>query len=370
MSDDYLWDGTGTPDPDVERLERLLGRLRSTRPFPAVAGTQSAQSRQSTQSRQNTQSRQSKNVSASSASSAPSASSAFRTARFLVPALAAAAAIALMIASTLRPAGGGTWMAVASIHGQPRVGWTTLAGEGRMTVGETLITDRESRARIEVGSIGQVTVDTDTRVRLVETRDERHQLALERGTLHAFIVAPPGRFVVDTPSATATDLGCVYDLTVDEHGTGVLTVIAGWVAFEERGRESFVPAGASARTDRETGPGTPRFNDAEPQFIAALDEVDRGNDVPRKGDPLRVVLDRARPRDAMSLWHLVSRVRPEDRPAVVDALAALVPLPAAASREAVLRLDRGALDAWWEALGLRDAGWWRTWKRPLPDAAR
>ena len=30
MNDDYLWDGSGTPDPDVQRLERLLGRLRST----------------------------------------------------------------------------------------------------------------------------------------------------------------------------------------------------------------------------------------------------------------------------------------------------------------------------------------------------
>ena len=30
--DDYLWDGTGEADPDVERLEGLLGRYRSTRP--------------------------------------------------------------------------------------------------------------------------------------------------------------------------------------------------------------------------------------------------------------------------------------------------------------------------------------------------
>jgi FecR-like protein len=344
MSDDYLWDGSGTPDPDVERLERLLGRLRSTPPLPTARLTP----------RPTYESRPVR----------------WRTARFLGPALAAAAAIALMIASTWQPGSDAAWMTVASIHGQPRVGWTTVAGEGRISVGETLMTDRTSRARIEVGTIGQVTVDTDTRVRLVETRDERHQLALEHGTLHAFIVAPPGQFIVDTPSATATDLGCVYDLTVDEDGTGMLTVVAGWVAFEERGRESFVPAGASARTDRDTGPGTPRYNDAAPQFIDALDEVDRGNDVPRKGDPLRIVLDRARPRDAMTLWHLVSRVRPADRAAVVDALAALVPLPPAAGREAVLRLDRDALDAWWEALGLRDAGWWRTWKRPLPDPAR
>ena len=28
MTGDYLWDGTGWPDPEVRRLERLLGRLK------------------------------------------------------------------------------------------------------------------------------------------------------------------------------------------------------------------------------------------------------------------------------------------------------------------------------------------------------
>lgn len=36
MKDDYLWDGTGEPDDEVERLEGLLGRYRSTRPAPEL----------------------------------------------------------------------------------------------------------------------------------------------------------------------------------------------------------------------------------------------------------------------------------------------------------------------------------------------
>src|SRR5260370_38926693 len=36
MSNDYLWDGWGEPDPDVERLEALLGGLRSAAPPPAL----------------------------------------------------------------------------------------------------------------------------------------------------------------------------------------------------------------------------------------------------------------------------------------------------------------------------------------------
>jgi hypothetical protein len=36
MKDDYLWDGSGDPDPDVEKLEGLLGRFRSERPAPVL----------------------------------------------------------------------------------------------------------------------------------------------------------------------------------------------------------------------------------------------------------------------------------------------------------------------------------------------
>ena len=32
MNDDYLFDGAGVPDPDVERLERLSARCDRTRP--------------------------------------------------------------------------------------------------------------------------------------------------------------------------------------------------------------------------------------------------------------------------------------------------------------------------------------------------
>ena len=61
---------------------------------------------------------------------------------------------------------------------------------------------------------------------------------------------------------------------MNDDGSGLLSVEAGWVAFEERGRESFVPAGASSRTDRISGPGTPRYDDTEQEFRDALDGVD------------------------------------------------------------------------------------------------
>jgi hypothetical protein len=345
MSDGYLYDGTAEPDPEIVRLEQILGRLRSTASLPPIV---SNGERRTTNHERRTPNAERRTI--------------YLGVRFFGPALAAAAAIALMIGLAWRgPAPAASWD-VAVVVGTPRIGGSVLVGEGRIAVGQTLTTDESSRAKVEVSDIGQVTVDERTRLRLVETREGHHRLALERGTLHAAIAAPPGQFVVNTPSATATDLGCIYSLHVDEDGSGMLSVEAGWVAFEERGRESFVPAGASSRTNRVNGPGTPRYDDTEQAFRDALDEVDSGHDAARRAASLRFVLDHARGRDAMTLWHLISRVEGTDRGAVIDALAARVPMPAEISRDAVLRVDRAALDQWWDRLGLNEASWWRTWK--------
>ena len=323
MSDDYLFDGTGVPDPDVERLERTLGRLRSNASVPPIAVRLKPDTTESFTAHVGSVRLQADRR-------------LYLGVRFLGPALAAAAAVVLMVGVTWKNAAPppatpvatsdtASWD-VSALVGTPRVGASALVGDGRIAVGQTLTTDAGSRARMAVSDIGQVTIDESSRVQLVETREGRHRLTLERGTLHAAIAAPPGQFVVTTPSATATDLGCIYSLHVNEDGSGLLTVEAGWVAFEERGRESFVPAGASSRTDRVSGPGTPRYNDAEAAFRDAVDEVDSGRDAGRKAASLRYILDHARGRDAMTLWHLISRVGLADRAAVVDALAVRVPL--------------------------------------------
>src|SRR5919106_996995 len=185
MKDDYLWDRSGPPDPDVQRLKQLLGRLRSAPPVPQLPVV------------------------------------AVRRTHWPVRAVmfAAAAAVVLMAAGTWRTTRTAPSWEITSVAGQPRIGSATLTGRGRIAVGDTLVTDSASRARLSVSTIGEVTVDADTRVRLVATRDGHHQLALEHGTLHASITAPPGQFIVKTPSATATDLGCAYTLHVDEDGT-------------------------------------------------------------------------------------------------------------------------------------------------------
>ncbi|HWT00079.1 MAG TPA: FecR domain-containing protein [Pyrinomonadaceae bacterium] len=239
-----------------------------------------------------------------------------------------------------------TWE-VARLAGAPKVGSKHLEGSGRLAVGEWLETDASSRARVNVADIGEVDVGPNSRLRLLNTRSTEHRLALERGRLHAMIDAPPRLFIVETPSATAIDLGCSYTLEVDDVGRTRLHVTSGWVALELKGREAIVPAGAVCVTQPGKGPGTPYFDDASPSFRAALTRLDfQGGGA----DDLSVVLAEAREYDTLTLWHLLSRLRGADRARVYDRMSSLVPPPQGVTRKGILRLNRAMLELWKQEL--------------------
>jgi hypothetical protein len=241
---------------------------------------------------------------------------------------------------------------VARLNGAPRIGSARMDEKGRLAVGQWLETDGSSRAQIEVGSIGQVEIDPNTRVRLVETKPTEHRLELAHGKMSAKIWAPPRLFFVDTPAGVAADLGCAYTLEVDDMGVGLLHVTSGWVALQLKDRESMVPAGASCATRPGIGPGTPYFDDASENFRVALAKLDLGYavDVPDLHSPLEVVLAESRPRDTLTLWHLLSRVEGNDRAHVYERMTALAPPPDGVTREGVLQLNEQMLQQWKDKL--------------------
>lgn len=324
---DYLWDRSGEPDEDVRRLESLLGSLRSRRSAPEMPPQPA------------------------------------RAPLRLWPLFAAAAVVMLALSLTWSrsPRTTAGWD-VAWLDG---ASWsdTRVVRTSRVGIGQWVETGA-GRARLMVGDIGEVQLEPSTRVALVDAGRRDHRLSLVRGRMHATIWAPPGQFFVETPFAVAVDLGCRYSLEVTDEGAGVLRVEAGWVGIEHEGRLSLVPAGAVGDIRKGTGPGTPHYEDASDTLSRALDIVDFGAGSDERREALATVLEAARERDAFSLWHLLTRTVGEDQARVYDRLAALVPPPAAVTREGILRNDRTMLEAWWGELGLGSAEFWRTWTAP------
>lgn len=240
---------------------------------------------------------------------------------------------------------------VARLNGAPRIGSSLMDDKGRLAVGQWLETDGRSRAQIDVGTIGQVEIDPNTRVRLVETKATEHRLELARGKMSARIWAPPRLFFVDTPAGVAADLGCAYTLEVNDEGAGLLHVTSGWVALQLKDRESMVPAGASCATRPGVGPGTPYFDDATDVFRSALARLDFQPGAQETKIPdLDLLLMDARPRDTLTLWHLLGRVEGNDRVRVYERIAGFSPPPEGVTREGVLQLNEQMLQLWKDKL--------------------
>lgn len=236
---------------------------------------------------------------------------------------------------------------LAALDGAPRLEGQAVTAGRRFPIGAVLSTDAVSRARLTVGSIGQVELDHGTEVRLVAARAAEHRLALRRGLIHARIDAPPRLFVVETPAGTAVDLGCEYTLHVDSAGLSVLHVMAGWVEFTDAGTTSLVPAGfiALARPGRGIGIPVRELSSGPVRAAAAALDAGTGPD-----SSLAQLLRHAERADAVSLWHAMQRAAPDARPAVYERLAALAPPPDGVTREGVLAGDRIMLRLWWERL--------------------
>lgn len=304
MNEEYLWNRSGEPDDEIVRLEGLLVSMRYREPPIAP-----------------------------------------RKLSFLLWFAAAAAVLVGFVSLALLTRG-------------PLSPWQLSSGD-KLRVGQLIEPGGSSAIEIESQKTGEVRIEPGSRLRLVAANDDQEQFSLERGTIRAFIWAPPGRFVVDTPSAKTIDLGCRYTLNVSRNGVGLLTVQTGWVAFQSRGRESFIPQGAACVTRPALGPGTPYFADAPKELTMALGRFDTTSDA----DALQLVLATARARDALTLWHLLTRTRGERRAEVFDRFTKLLTLPHSVSRDAILQGNPAAFDAAWNALDLGDTDWWREWKR-------
>ena len=320
MKDDYLWDRSGPPDPEIARLEKTLAPLRYR------MASQPAWDRPAAIPRRN------------------------------LWWMAAAASVLMAVSAwqlNVLPAAPTGWQ-IAHMEGAARLGSQSAAVSMALGAGQILRTGPAGDLTLEADAVGRLDIGPDSALRAASSRS----VDLQRGRLHAYIWARPREFVVNTPSAQAVDLGCEYTLTVNSTGDGLVRVSMGWVAFQAGDYEAFIPAGAECVTRRHGGPGIPYFEDAGDSFRQALTAFEAGDE-----SALSAVLSNARPRDGLTLWHLETRVPAADRGRVFDRFADLVPLPAGVMRTAALAKDPQALDRMWDALNLENTEWWRGWER-------
>ena len=122
---------------------------------------------------------------------------------------------------------------------------------------EATSASRKLRLETSESWLGEFTLDPGSRLQARQIRDDLAQLYLQSGRMEAFVYldAKPRFVQTATPATNCVDLGCEYTLTVEDNGDSVVEVTMGRVAFEDGGREVYVPHDATCR-QRHEGPAS------------------------------------------------------------------------------------------------------------------
>ena len=265
-SDDYLWDRSGDPDPEIVELERLLS------PF---------------------------GYRASSVDGAVS-----RGRRWVWFALAAGVAVAISVAA----------LSLFSSDDDPKL---VVAATGRRLYEKSEFVAAAGRDRLTLDEVGEFRFRHGSRVVVERVKKDRTSLFLHpNGQLHAFVGADakPEFFQVGTPAARCVDLGCEYTLEVFDDGSAYVHVLGGRVAFRNGDREVFVPAGAVCRADAKFGSGTPLFKEDIADLDALVRAFDEARDLPaaERRKRARALMKRTEfVEHALPIWHLLQDVDDE-----------------------------------------------------------
>jgi hypothetical protein len=310
MSEDevneYLWNKSGAPDPEVRKLEELLGRYRlEPERLPGDPAPRRARGR-----------------------------------LFSLRAFVAIAA-GLLVAALI------FW----AVTGFRTTGYRVIGVEGRDLVreGEGVSTGSQRGARLEIGWLGHVDIEPNSHVAVEDCGRDAHRLFLQRGSVKAKIWAQPRLFQIGTPAGNSIDLGCEYELDVADDGRSVLRVTTGQVAFEFEGREIYVPAGWTCVSDPKRGPGAPVNDEASAEYRAALSAVEFAADP----DPALVaqVLDVGH-EGTLTLWHLLisDETAPSLRHAAFEKLAKAYPRPDGVTEAGLVGGDAKMREAWMDEM--------------------
>lgn len=267
---------------------------------------------------------------------------------FVISGIISAIALGIVLAFFVFDHSPSVFWSVEKISGFPIIESQVLTDPGIIKVGERLVTDSESRARIRVGGIGEINVEPLSEIQIIETESSEYELLLTKGKISVITLLAPKLFSIETPSAIIKDFGSMYYVTVNDNSSTSVSVKSGWVKMENNDRRALLSSGTTCFSAPSIGPGIPVAEGATDLFKESLYKLDFENG----GDAeLSTLLSESRQKDLISLFHLLKQLFPESRGKIYDRISFLFKMPQRITREGIVNGDKDMLARLWTELG-------------------
>jgi hypothetical protein len=313
----YLWDATGTPSPVTRAIEAALGTQRYS--GKALTVTESHVFGRS----------------------GPLVT--------LAAALLLAASVAVYFA--IRPSRDYAGWTVAKATGKPQI--APIQGKSTAPIGAKVATDATSSAQLQFKQGPRV----DLRESTEATVTGEPSVSLASGHLDVQVPQNAGACKVETPAIACTLApGSTASIQTGDSDSQILVKV-GWAEVASGDEHLRLADNYGCSANPKSADIWPPYRVKDAKAAAFTKQIDDLLHSQGKRDEktqymiLSKALEQAQPADAVLLWNLLPRVDEMQRSAVRNRLAKIVKNPPKGEAfDAVLKLDKNAMDAWWNAV--------------------
>ncbi|HOI28890.1 MAG TPA: FecR domain-containing protein [Melioribacteraceae bacterium] len=214
----------------------------------------------------------------------------------------------------------------------------------RWEEGESLVTDQNAKAVINVPNTGRIEVSENSLLVLKKAKDGSNKIKLVNGNIRIINSNPMPSLTIELNNADIIDRGGTFELSVDEQLIASVQVEFGFIEIEQKGRVYLVDEGYICEMHPNKHPGTPYRFDASDLLKSEVAKFDYQNG----GDQsVETIIGSAGERDMLTLLALITRTSEPYRLLLFNKIASYYPPPPDVTKEGIGKLDNNMLESWW-----------------------
>lgn len=202
---------------------------------------------------------------------------------------------------------------ITDLQGNVTINGKPASQVDELSIGDWIETDELSSATINIPDIGNITLEPGTKIRLVQSDDDKKKIELQYGTINSDTRTSTSNLYINADKTTAIDNGSMFSFAVDKNGEGMIFVKDGSVKVKSDKRDAIIPQGQFCFVMTGMGPGTPFNKDASKELRKALMVYDFYNG---GAEALSHVYRVAGVHDAVTLVNLLPHASGNDQVAV------------------------------------------------------
>ncbi len=218
---------------------------------------------------------------------------------------------------------------------------------GKITQGQSLLTENFSRATIHVPKVGNVEVGENSLIVLTKAKDGDNRIILRRGSINVTSTSNMPEFSIELKNYIVTDRGGEFSVSIDNQENAKIFVKYGFVEIQKNGEIIYLDEGYSC----EIRPGFKISTPYRDEASAALKEEVANFDYHKGGEnSIDKIMELATEKDMLTLLALIPKSSQLKRQHLFQAIANKFPPPESVTRMGIIRGDSQMLYLWWREI--------------------